>query len=144
LASKGTVPWFADRRIGAVPPTAKPIIVCQHAVVGANATILGGVTVHSHSIAEAGAVVASDVPSYAVVRGVPARRLKWLCRCSQHSLNLEPRSIFTAVCPVSRRSYRLIGTGAEECSPAEERHRRKGELLRMERRYIESIAPPKR
>ncbi len=123
------------------PPAVRPITVRRHAILGANATILGGVTVHLYSIVGAGAVVTSDVPSYAVMTGVPARTLKWQCRCGRHSLNLKPRVTFTAVCPVCHLHYRLIGTGAEEYSPAEERRRRKAELYRLERRFVESITP---
>jgi UDP-2-acetamido-3-amino-2,3-dideoxy-glucuronate N-acetyltransferase len=123
------------------PPAAKRIVVRQHAILGANATILGGVTVDIYSVVGAGAVVTSDVPSYAVVTGVPARRLKWLCRCTRHSLNLDPRSTFNAVCPTCHLHYRLIRTGAEEYSAAEERRRRKADLYRIERRFVESITP---
>ncbi len=126
------------------PPAPKPIVVRQHAVVGANATILGGVTVHTYSVVGAGAVVASDAPSYAVVTGVPARVAKWLCRCTRHSLNLVPRSTLVATCPVCHSHYRLIGASAEEYSPAEEARRRRAELYRLERRFVESITPPKR
>ena len=47
--------------------------VREHASVGSNATILGGVTVGKNSLVGAGAVVSRDVPDYAIVAGVPAR-----------------------------------------------------------------------
>ena len=126
---------------GLSPFAAKPIVGRQHATLGANATILGGVTVEIYGVVGAGAVVTHDVPSYAVMTGVPARVATWLCRCTRHSLNLHPRSKFSARCPACGRNYRLIGTGAEEYSPAEESRRRKAELYRMERRFVESTVP---
>ncbi len=112
--------------------------------MGANATILGGVTVHEYAVVGAGAVVTRDVPSYAVMTGMPARRVKWLCRCGGHSLNLDPRFSLRAACPVCRRNYRLTGAGAEEYSPEEERRRRKADLYSQERRFVASITPGNR
>ncbi len=86
----------------------------------------------------------ADVPSYAVVAGVPARRVKWLCRCARHSLNLDPQFSLSAVCPACRLNYRLTSTGAEEYSREEERRRRKEELYSLERRFVESITPRNR
>jgi acetyltransferase-like isoleucine patch superfamily enzyme len=54
----------------------KPVIVGYGADVGTNATILPGVRIGAHAIVGAGAVVADDVPDYAVVAGVPARVLR--------------------------------------------------------------------
>ena len=51
------------------------------ASVGANATIVCGVTVHEWAFVAAGAVVTKDVPAYALVAGVPARQIGWACEC---------------------------------------------------------------
>ena len=51
--------------------------------IGANATIVCGVTLGEYSFIGAGAVVASDVQDYALVVGVPARRVGWMCRCGE-------------------------------------------------------------
>jgi UDP-2-acetamido-3-amino-2,3-dideoxy-glucuronate N-acetyltransferase len=50
-----------------------PTMVCQYASIGTNATIIAGVTIGAHAVVGAGAVVAKDVPAYAIVAGNPAR-----------------------------------------------------------------------
>jgi len=56
-------------------------MVGDGAAIGANATILPGVTIGHWSMIGAGAVVNRDVPPYALVVGSPARRLGWVCVC---------------------------------------------------------------
>ena len=51
--------------------------------IGANATIVCGVTLGEYSFVGAGAVVTSDVPDFALMVGVPARRVGWMCRCGE-------------------------------------------------------------
>ncbi|WP_433749282.1 2,3,4,5-tetrahydropyridine-2,6-dicarboxylate N-acetyltransferase [Falsibacillus pallidus] len=58
------------------PPSAKPVIIEDDVVVGANAVVLEGVTVGKGSVVAAGAVVVDDVPPYTVVAGTPARVIK--------------------------------------------------------------------
>jgi UDP-2-acetamido-3-amino-2,3-dideoxy-glucuronate N-acetyltransferase len=55
-----------------------PTIVKRGASIGANATIVTGVTLHECAFVAAGAVVTRDVPAYAVVAGVPARIVGWM------------------------------------------------------------------
>ena len=57
--------------------------VRRGAVLGANATILCGVTVGRHALVGAGATVTVDVPDFAVVVGGPARRIGWICVCGE-------------------------------------------------------------
>ena len=54
----------------------KPIVIKRNAWIGANATILPGVTVGENSVVAAGAVVTKDVPDNAVVGGIPAKFMK--------------------------------------------------------------------
>ncbi|OPY68143.1 MAG: UDP-2-acetamido-3-amino-2,3-dideoxy-D-glucuronate N-acetyltransferase [Syntrophorhabdus sp. PtaU1.Bin050] len=56
-------------------------LVKKGATIGANATIVCGVTIGRYAMVAAGAVVKESVPDYAVVAGVPARRVGWTCRC---------------------------------------------------------------
>lgn len=51
--------------------------------IGANATIVCGVTLGEYSFVGAGAVVTSDAPDFALMVGVPARRVGWMCRCGE-------------------------------------------------------------
>ncbi len=58
-----------------------PTRVRRGASLGANATIVCGITIGAYALVGAGAVVTQDVPDYALVLGVPARATGWACRC---------------------------------------------------------------
>lgn len=58
------------------PPSAKPVIVEDDVVIGANAVVLEGVVVGKGAVVAAGAIVIEDVPPYTVVAGTPARVIK--------------------------------------------------------------------
>ncbi len=58
-----------------------PTRVRRGATIGANATILCGHTIGESALIGAGAVVATDVPAYALMLGVPAKQKGWACRC---------------------------------------------------------------
>jgi acetyltransferase-like isoleucine patch superfamily enzyme len=60
-----------------------PTLVRRGASIGANATIVGGVTIGPFALVGAGAVITADVPAHALVAGNPARRLGWVCRCGR-------------------------------------------------------------
>jgi acetyltransferase-like isoleucine patch superfamily enzyme len=65
------------------PDAFLPTWVERGASIGANATIVCGVTVGTYSLVGAGAVVIRDVPAHAIVVGNPARRIGWVCNCGQ-------------------------------------------------------------
>lgn len=75
-------------------------LVREGASLGANSTIVCGHTVGRSAMVAAGAVVTSDVPDYALVAGVPARQLGWVCECG----NRLPQSL-TCTCG---RTYQLL------------------------------------
>lgn len=58
-----------------------PTHVRRGATVGANATLVCGITIGAYSFIGAGAVVATDVPDYALVLGNPAKQAGWVCEC---------------------------------------------------------------
>ncbi|MFC1878388.1 DapH/DapD/GlmU-related protein [Chloroflexota bacterium] len=58
-------------------------LVKRGATIGANATILCGVTLGEYAFIGAGAVVTGDVPAYALMTGSPARQSGWMCQCGQ-------------------------------------------------------------
>jgi UDP-2-acetamido-3-amino-2,3-dideoxy-glucuronate N-acetyltransferase len=58
-------------------------LVRRGATIGANATIVCGTTLGEYAFIGAGAVVADDVQAYALMVGVPARRIGWMCQCGE-------------------------------------------------------------
>ncbi|MDA8174644.1 MAG: acyltransferase [Nitrospiraceae bacterium] len=58
-------------------------LVKKGATIGANATIVCGATIGEYALIGAGAVVKKDVPPYALMVGVPARRAGWVCKCGK-------------------------------------------------------------
>ena len=59
----------------------KRTLVRRGASLGANSTVVCGVTIGQYAFVGAGAVVTKDVPDFALVLGNPARRTGWMCRC---------------------------------------------------------------
>ncbi len=58
-------------------------LVKRGATIGANATIVCGATLGEYAFVGAGAVVSKDVPAFALMIGVPARRTGWMCQCGE-------------------------------------------------------------
>lgn len=79
-----------------------PTLLKEGCSIGANATVIAGVTVGRFAMVGAGAVVTQDVPDFALVAGSPARFRRWVCRCGQDVQCSDGR----AVCACGRR-YRL-------------------------------------
>jgi UDP-2-acetamido-3-amino-2,3-dideoxy-glucuronate N-acetyltransferase len=70
-------PRAAINRRGSFEPT----VIGRGVTIGANATIVCGVSIGDYAFVAAGAVVTKDVPAHALVAGVPARRKGWVCAC---------------------------------------------------------------
>lgn len=70
-------------RYRTLPEEWRPTYLHRGATVGANATIVCGVTLGSWCFVAAGAVVVHDVAEHAMVAGNPARQIGWACRCGR-------------------------------------------------------------
>lgn len=88
----------------------KKTLIKQGASIGANATIVCGHTISEWALVGAGAVVTSDVPTHALMLGVPARRKGWACECGQV---LQKDSYFY-ICPDCGRKYSFDGNELKE------------------------------
>jgi UDP-2-acetamido-3-amino-2,3-dideoxy-glucuronate N-acetyltransferase len=92
----------------------RPTRVGRGASIGANATIVCGVTLGEYAFVGAGAVVTSDVPAFGLVVGVPARRVGWACQCGER-LTLEAGH---ATCGACGTSYHEAEGRLERVAPA--------------------------
>lgn len=61
----------------------KETIVKNGTSIGANATIVCGVTIGKNAMIASGAVVTRNVPAYALMAGIPARQIGWVCECGE-------------------------------------------------------------
>jgi len=87
------------------------------ATVGANATIVCGITLGRYCFISAGAVVAKNVPDYALMVGVPARQKGWM---SRHGHVLKAAADGIMRCPESGLRYREVEPGVLRCLDLDE------------------------
>jgi UDP-2-acetamido-3-amino-2,3-dideoxy-glucuronate N-acetyltransferase len=92
-------------------------LIRRGASVGANATIVCGITLGRYCFIGAGAVVTGDVPDYALMVGVPARQKGWM---SRHGHFLRPGKDGFLVCPESRFRYKETEPGRLKCLDLDE------------------------
>jgi UDP-2-acetamido-3-amino-2,3-dideoxy-glucuronate N-acetyltransferase len=92
-------------------------LIRRGATVGANATIVCGITLGRYCFISAGAVVTRDVPDYALMIGVPARQKGWMSRHG-HLLKAAPDGVM--LCPESRFRYKEIQPGNLKCLDLDE------------------------
>jgi len=71
--------------------------------IGANATVVCGITIGRYAFVAAGAVITGDIPDYALMVGVPAKRVGWMSRHGIPLKDAETGGIFT--CPESGLRY---------------------------------------
>jgi UDP-2-acetamido-3-amino-2,3-dideoxy-glucuronate N-acetyltransferase len=93
-------------------------VIRRGATIGANATLVCGITIGRYAFISAGAVVAKDVPDYALMVGVPARQIGWM---SRHGHRLKPsdaEGIMT--CPESGYRYQEQLPGVLRCLDLDE------------------------
>ena len=84
-------------------------LVKRGASIGANATIVCGATLGEYAFVGAGAVVANDVPAFALVVGVPARRIGWMCQCGERLADTG-----SGACAVCGSTYESTGDGIRQ------------------------------
>jgi UDP-2-acetamido-3-amino-2,3-dideoxy-glucuronate N-acetyltransferase len=92
-------------------------LVRRGTTIGANATIVCGITLGCYSFIAAGAVVTKDVPDYALIQGVPGRQAGWMSRHG-HILRLDATGVLR--CPESGLSYREVTPGILRCVELDE------------------------
>lgn len=83
-------------------------LVKKGATLGANCTIVCGVTIHEYAFIGAGAVINKDVPAYALMVGVPARQIGWMSEYGEQ-LDLPLSGQAETKCPFSGSHYKLNG-----------------------------------
>jgi UDP-2-acetamido-3-amino-2,3-dideoxy-glucuronate N-acetyltransferase len=87
-------------------------LVRRGATLGANSTVVCGVTIGEYAFVAAGAVVNRDVRPYALVAGVPAKQIGWMSQQGERvELPLTGEGEFT--CPHTAQRYRLVGEHLE-------------------------------
>jgi UDP-2-acetamido-3-amino-2,3-dideoxy-glucuronate N-acetyltransferase len=84
----------------------KDTVVRKGASLGANCTIVCGVTIGKYAFVAAGAVVVDDVKSFALVAGVPAKQIGWMSRHGDR-LDLPLEGSQSATCPATGEEYTL-------------------------------------
>jgi UDP-2-acetamido-3-amino-2,3-dideoxy-glucuronate N-acetyltransferase len=84
-------------------------LVKKGATLGANCTIVCGVTVGAYAFVGAGAVINRDVPAYALVVGVPARQIGWMSEFGEQ-LDLPVQGEGESTCPHTGSRYVLKGS----------------------------------
>ena len=88
------------------------------ASVGANATVVCGITIGRYAFIGAGAVIAKDVPDYALMIGVPARQKGWMSRHGHGLKDPDPDGIYR--CPESGLRYKEVERGILRCLDLDE------------------------
>ena len=94
------------------------ILIKRGASIGANATIVCGITIGRYAFIAAGAVVAKDVPDYALMVGVPGRRIAWISRHGHILKNPDADGVM--VCPESGFRYKEVTPGVIRCLDLDE------------------------
>ncbi|MCX6673738.1 MAG: acyltransferase [Methanothrix sp.] len=76
--------------------------ICRGASIGANATLICGITVGEYAMIGAGSVVTEDVPPFALVLGNPGRQRGWVCYCGHRLKEDATESVYK--CPACGKS----------------------------------------
>jgi UDP-2-acetamido-3-amino-2,3-dideoxy-glucuronate N-acetyltransferase len=95
----------------------KRTLVRRGASLGANSTVVCGITVGQYAFVGAGSVVTRDVPNYALIYGNPARIRGWMCNCGIKLPLGVGSGAESAQCSACAREYRRDGSIVEELEP---------------------------
>ena len=109
------------------------ILIKRGASIGANATIVCGITIGRYAFIAAGAVVAKDVPDYALMVGVPGRRVAWISRHGHILKNPDAEGIM--ICPESGFRYKEVEPGIIRCLDLDEEAPLPAELTEGKKTY---------
>lgn len=90
-------------------------LVKKGATLGANCTIVCGVTIGEYAFVGAGAVINKQVPAYALMVGVPAKQIGWMSEFGEQ-LDLPVKGIGETRCPHTGAVYKLKDGQVEKCS----------------------------
>jgi UDP-2-acetamido-3-amino-2,3-dideoxy-glucuronate N-acetyltransferase len=90
----------------------EPTLLRRGCTIGANATIVCGVTIGRYAFIAAGTVVTKDVPDYGLVLGNPGRRVGWM---SRHGHRLRTDAAGQMCCPEAGYRYREVEPGVLRC-----------------------------
>jgi len=83
-------------------------LVKKGASIGANATIICGVTIGKNAMIGAGSVVTKDVPEHAIVYGNPAKLKGFICKCGKELIKKTVEKDFVlCVCPKCSKEYKI-------------------------------------
>ncbi len=93
-------------------------LIKRGATIGANATVVCGVTIGRYAFVSAGAVVTKDIPDYGFVMGVPALHAGWMSRHAHILRNPDAEGIMR--CPESGLRYCELETGIVRCLDLDE------------------------
>jgi len=93
-------------------------LIRRGATVGANATIVCGVTIGRYAFIAAGSVVTRDIPDYGFVMGNPARMKGWISRHGHPLLNPDDDGVYC--CPESGLHYQGNASGQMRCLDLDE------------------------
>lgn len=87
----------------------KTTLVRKGASIGANATIVCGITLGKYCFIGAGSVVTKDVPDYALVYGSPARVRGWMCQCGEQVKFEDDRAVCKSCGDAYRKQDQVVG-----------------------------------
>lgn len=93
-------------------------LIRRGASIGANATVVCGITIGRYAFVGAGAVVAKSVPDYALMVGVPARLAGWMSRHGHRLANPDTDGVMR--CPESGLRYKEVEPGVLRCLDLDE------------------------